>query len=215
MQPLQQSNVPQSSNNVLHSSRTRVHTHVVTLERVQQSSTVLPHQFNVQEVARQQHPRFYQSDQGLLPLYHLHADVECIRGGLESSWDLTSTTTTAPPPPPSPHKAQLQRLKREAAARGDHTLTHAGPNVLSGSRQLGRTQGTNSSRQLGRTRGTNSSSSAKSAPPDAAGSSATSVAAAAGAAGLGDQQTCLLQVLMTLWQLHANHDGLRVSSSLG
>lgn len=202
MQPLQQSNVPQSSNNVLHSSRTRVHTHVVTLERVQQSSTVLPHQFNVQEVARQQYPRFYQSDQGLLPFYHLHADVECIRGALESSWDLTPTTTTAPPAP-SPHKAQLQRLKREAAARGDHTLTHAGPNVLSGSRRLGRT------------RGTNSSSSVKSAPPDAAGSSATSVAAAAGAAGLGDQQTCHLQVLMNLWQLHSNHDGLRVSSSLG
>jgi hypothetical protein len=32
---------------------------------------------------------------------------------------------------------------------------------------------------------------------------------------LGDQQTCHLQVLMNLWQLHSNHDGLRVSSSLG
>lgn len=199
---------PNQQGNALTSRRRHVHTHVVTLERVQQSSTVLPHQFNVQEVTKQQHPRFYSPDHGLIPLYHLQADLEGMRGLLQSCWEAgggqavgqAPTTTTTAPPAPSPHKAQWQRLRRVAAAHLGHISLHTAPAAPSSPEQQGRRRG-------------RSNSSAKSAPPDS--SAGSGAAAAADAFAFGDQQTYLLRVLMDLWHLHCDHDGLKVNTSMG
>jgi len=183
-------NTPTNNSPFVHTSRKRVQAQVVTLERVQQSFPATS--FTVSQVVHQQRPRFG-NDASLNRLDIKEVEVEGMRGVLESCWDLSATTTTTAPPVhqgSSIRHAQMQRLRR----------TRSEPHGRFYS--LGTAPGLQPSLPKSRSSAT-SSASAQLSP------------VLQSAAGVTNQQTHQLHVLMDLWHLFVTHESFHTSQDFG